>query len=351
MWIVLAALAAGTAGCSMPLRNPWDYIEPPTTAQPRSPQALAEANRTVIVLGTFGDPTLAPQYSQGVGRRMSEALSRALLNEGRFDVWINPQLTSSVEQVISMPTFQHEQGLGTISDENPRVHYVITGKVTDFYHTADLPEYASRWGIFGRRNEALVALDLRIVDLKTRRVVGADHFKANANAGYTPSEEIYSGIALDSYLFWSTPLGRASKMAVERALERTSQVVPGASVGEARVASLSTRRQISIAGGTDAGLAAGRDYYLVLPTPDYQGRAVFDPDTGLPLRVRIASATRQAAEGFLRGRAPIELDIRGAALRDSLPPVPKAAMPAATVDSSGASPDPAETDVRAAATP
>ncbi len=275
-------------------------------------------NRTVVVVGRFADPSKAPNYSSGVGQAMSDAYARALLHEGSFDVWINPQLTREVEAAISLPTREHEQALGEIGRTNPDVHYVIAGKVTDFYHSSDLPAEVTRWGIFGRRNEAVVAVDFRVVDLKTRRVVGADHLNGTAHAGSSPSGDIYGGVALDSYVFWSSPLGRASRDVIAQAVDRTMRVVPGR-VGDARVLGKQSRRRITISGGSEAGLVSGREYYLVLTSRLAEDTLIRDPITERPVTVRIESASRNAARGFLTGAVPIEQDIRGAVLRSSRP--------------------------------
>lgn len=317
---LLGGLVACVSGCAAP-HNPWIYASPPTTVEPRSAAARTE-HREVVVLGVFEDPSRAPHYSSGVGKCMSDALGRALMHEGGFDVWINPQLSRSVEHVILLPTLQHEAALRVIAEENPGVRYVITGKVTDFYHTADLPAGASRWGLLGRRNEAIVAIDMRIVDLKFRRVVGADHLKGTAGVGSTQSDELYSGVALDSYVFWSTPLGRASKSAIERAVRRTEDVVPSGNLGVARITARPSQQELTITGGTHAGLAAGREYYIVTHRPgSTHGTAVYDPITDQPVKVRITSASRTAAHGLLIGRPPLELEIRGALLRTMLPTI------------------------------
>jgi curli biogenesis system outer membrane secretion channel CsgG len=311
----VCALAIG--GCSTP-SNPWVFNAPPTTAEPAAP-ASSPKNRSVVVVGQFTDPTKAPQYSSGVGQAMSDALGRALLHEGRFDVWINPQLSRAVEQIIARPTPQQAEALEELGQAHPDVHYVITGKVTDFYHTSDLPTQASRWGVFGRRSEAVVAVDLRIVDLRTRRVVGADHIKGTASASSsTPSSEIYSGVALDSYVFWSTPLGRASKDTIEQAVEQTARVVPGR-IGSTRIAQVLSRRRVSITGGTNVGIVQGREYYLVLPVQSGADRIIRDVTTGEPLTVRIDSASRRSSTGWVRGEAPVEIDLRGSVLRSTIP--------------------------------
>ncbi|HRP62534.1 MAG TPA: CsgG/HfaB family protein [Phycisphaerales bacterium] len=307
------------AGCSG-ARNPWTYTAPPTTVA-MTPAAVRSAeSKMVVVVGQFADPSRAPNYSTGVGRCMSDAFSRALMNEGSFDVWINPQLSRDVERIVGMPSSQQGEALSAVSRANPRVDYVITGKVTDFYHTTDLPDGAARKGWFlGKRREAVVAVDLRIVEMRTGRIVGADHIKATASAGSAESRDLYNNVALDSYVFWSTPLGRASKDVVESGVQRAARVIPPRLI-DPQVTHLVARRRVSIIGGTNAGLVVGNEYYIVhMPTGATAYEAMRDPHTNMPLRVRIESATNDAATGWLLGEKPLEVDIRGSILRVNLP--------------------------------
>lgn len=294
----------------------------------------SEQNQTVLVLGRFADPSKAPNYSSGVGQYMSDALARALMHDGAFDVWINPRLTRKVETALALPAAEHEQALGQISREHENVRYVLTGKVTDFYHSTDLPTEVTRWGVFGRRNEAVVAIDLRIVDLKSRRVVGAHHLNGTARAGSGPSGDLYGGVALDSYVFWSTPLGRASKAAIERAVERTVRFVPGG-VGDAVVEERLTRRRLGITGGSRAGLVSGREYYLLRPETTTGDRVIRDSDNGRPLMVRIESAGRNSARGFMLGVPPLEQQVRGAVLRSTLPETAQQEQQASATEDDG----------------
>jgi curli biogenesis system outer membrane secretion channel CsgG len=274
----------------------------------------------VLVVGELGDPSRAPFYAYGVGRMMSDALARAMLNDGTFDVWIDARLTGEVERILAGPSAQQDAGLGDLSRRHPDVRYVITGKVTDFQHTGDLPEAVSRRGILGPRNEAVAALDFRIVDLRTRRVIGADHIKATACARNVSADETYSAVALDSYVFWSTPLGRASKQVVERAVERTARLVPLDPL-EARIERLTSRRRVTITGGRRAGLIEGRKYHLVTAGGG-AGMHIRDAVTGRPLIVHIESASARSATGLLLGEPSVEVELRGAVLRAAAPPAP-----------------------------
>jgi hypothetical protein len=250
---------------------------------------------------------------------ITEAFSRALLNDGRFDVWIDAGLSRDIERLSARSGADQSDDLASISRRAPRVDYVIAGKVTDFHHTADLPEGAPRRGLLGIRREAIVAIDFRVIDLRTQRVVGADHIKATAPAGEAPASEVYDTIALDSYLFWSTPLGRASKQAVHTAVKRAAAIVPSDPV-DARIVGHVARRRVEIAGGRRAGLVEGRQYYILLPSAvPGELRPVPDDATGRPLTLRVDIVTGSTATGWIMGERPLAIDLRGAVLRASLP--------------------------------
>lgn len=302
-------------GCAQ--RNPWQFTQPPTTVE--SSVTARTGDRTVVVVGRFHDPSHSPAYAGGVGRFMSDAFSRALLASGKYDVWINPQLSSAVEYIVNQPASQHATELGRLHADNREVRYVVLGKVTDFHHTRELSPQTARWGVLGKRNEAIVAVDLRIVDLRTRRVVGADHITATVPAGSTPSEDAYAGVALDSYLFWSTPLGRASKSTIESAVARTDRVVPRPLI-DSQIQRMISDRRVSIAGGWQTGLAKGQELYILArKSESIQREPVRDIHTGLPLRVRIDSVSQTNSTGWVLGERPRELTLRGAVLTATLP--------------------------------
>lgn len=343
-----AAVPLLAAGCAAP-SNPWQFATPPTTVEATAAAERPGAERITIVVGEFVDPSKAPNYSGGVGRSLSAALSRALMNDGRYNVLIREDLSIRVGRVIRNTALDHHDELTRLSREHPDVDYVVTGKVTDFHHTGDLPGEVSRWGVFGRRNEAIAAIDVRIVDMQSRRVVGADHLKGTAPAGRTASLELYRNIAIDSYLFWSTPLGRASKRAIEQAVARTEAVIPPRAMASARGEPApgdpqvlnAWGRRIEIIGGTNAGLVRGGRYYLLQQAADGgDWTPVRDRITDQPLMVSILTVDPTSSRGMLMGERPRDFELRGALLRPSLLPASTTAVssgdPAATGDQTAA---------------
>ena len=162
-------------------------------------------------------------------------MRRAIYNDGDFEVRIAP----GIEQKVSAPGFLQSQR--PVSASPVEIDYVIVGKVTDFHHTAALPKDASRWGLFGRRKEAVVAIEWRVVDVQARRVVAADHTYGTAEASRKKSvEELYAGLDVSAYLFWNTPLGRAAHQAVDKSIERMRELLPNPAALQRFAAQLGT---------------------------------------------------------------------------------------------------------------
>ncbi|MHC4422852.1 MAG: CsgG/HfaB family protein, partial [Planctomycetota bacterium] len=253
--LVLLATGVGGAGCARP-HNPWVYAEPPAVSVNAYARPVND-RRTVVAVAEFANPD-SPQLDwPDVGLEMTKALRRTIYNNGKFEVRIAPE----IEQKVSMPGFLKSEG--PVSGSPVEVDYVIVGKVTDFHHTAALPKDASRWGLFGRRKEAVVAIEWRIVDVRARRVVAADHSYGTAEASRKKSiDELYAGLNVSAYLFWNTPLGRAAHMAVDNTIERMRELLPSREGGQPTVLQVMGPREVSIKGGWKWGLAEGQELYV-----------------------------------------------------------------------------------------
>lgn len=386
--LVLATLVAGwPLGCSMP-SNPWRFADPPTKGTSARPIQADVERSVIVVVAPFDDPSRAPNYSRGVGQAMSDAYSRALIRKGGYQVRINEQLAAEARRFARFDASGSATSAGArtrstrsaassadLSAERQRardqlgrdredVDYVIIGKVTDFYHTRDLPNEASRWGFIGRRNEAIVSVDLRVVDMQTMRVVGTDHLMGTANAGRTDSRELYENVALDSYLFWNTPLGRAGRRAIDRAVNRSVAMMHSRPVDraseppmlaeadalddetndeEAAPVNLATRsappppesrttaaprsrfanarpqilrvddsRRVTIMGGRNIGVEQGDRFHIAREVGVSSADGlVNDAVTGRPIRIAITDVAETTSTGWLLGQKPRQLDLRG----------------------------------------
>jgi curli biogenesis system outer membrane secretion channel CsgG len=311
----LASLAA-LAGCNSSSATGWDFETPPATGSTVAGAEAGLAARPVLVISPFANPASSSVPWPNLGRNMSEALSRALLADGRYNILVMPEVSSKIDPIVANLLKGDQAGaLAKVREAYPNVDYVITGKVTDFHHLADLNKDVSRSGWFGKKNEALVAIKLNIVDLAAKRVIAVDHIYGAAGAGETPAKDLYRGMDLDSYLFWSTPLGRATNQVINKAELQIARLVPDTLGREIVVSGVIEPRTLEIAAGKDHGLEAQQVLFLYLPLAlDGPPEAQFDPATRQPIAVKILDVDDTRSQGIMMGKPPADVGLRGTVL-------------------------------------
>jgi hypothetical protein len=313
--IVLAA----PAGCSS-FPNPWADNHPPTEASDAKPIGCDPWARRVIVLGRLENPARSPLRWRDIGPGMSDALAGMLINRGDFDVWSDASLARSVQSIVSGPFEQRSARLAQLTEDYPQVRYLVTGQVTDFYHSSDLSQEVQRSSMSGRQKKAVVAIRLNIIDLQTGRIVATDHVRGTAPTSDTPTKELYANVAFGSYMFWNTPLGEASEQALEAAADTLRNRVPRADAFIRIVKQISPRK-VNLSIGGNEKLAPGQAFYVCLrDAATGELTPVIDPDTARPLQARIESSRRGSATAWLLGLKPLETNLRGAVLCRDLPP-------------------------------
>lgn len=320
--LLLAGIAlAVTAGCSS-FPNPWADNAPPTEASGRKAVESDPWARRVIVLGRFENPARSPLRWRDIGPGMSDALAGMLINRGDFEVWSDAYISRSAQSIVEGPFEQRAARLARLTKDHPHVRYLVTGRVTDFYHFADMSREVQRSSMSGRRKEAVVAIRLNVVDLQTGRIVATDHVRGTASTPDVPTKELYANVAFGSYMFWNTPLGEASEQALEAAADMLRHRVPRADAF-IRIVKQVGPRKISLSVDEHERLAAGQVFYVCLrDAATGELTPVVDPDTARPLEARIESTRRGSATAWLLGLKPVETDLRGAVLRRDLPPPP-----------------------------
>lgn len=353
----LCALALATmsiqSGCSWIGRpKPTVLNTPPTAVGKDGLKARFTEDQRLVVIGRFRDVSRSPvrKWFGDIGEGMTDALARSLVNHSDFDVWVNPELVQRVEDLLEQPPDAQSRGFDRIERDYPGISHVIAGKVTDFHHTDELipsnapepkkkkqsssgfwsrsrsksksepeeepePEKGKQKEIRKAPGEAIVAFSLTIVDMRDRRVVVSDHVCGLAPTNGRMMAETYSGIALGSYLFWSTPLGLAGEEAIEKAMGHLNRVVPTGDES-IRIVDEMGKGQVRISAGPQLSLVEGDEFYIYVKdrtTGEYV--AVRDARNGAPLRVRVQTSNRISAVGVLVGSRPREVELRGAELR------------------------------------
>lgn len=321
---VIAAMAmpscAVVAGCSSSM-NPWGYEAPPATAAAAN-RPMVAGQRTTIVLGELDNPKTASVRWRDIGTGTTDALVRTLRNEKRYAVRSDRRLGDSIEKSLLKSAGDRWRHLEDFRKTYPDVDYVVIGQVTDFHHNTDLPEQTRQRGWFGRKTEAIVAIQFRVVDVKTGAVVLDDHVTGTAGSTDDSSRDLYRNLAFGSYVFWNTPLGAATEQAIDRAADRIDRLVP-LMKGEPMIVRVLDRRKVALNAGQNLGLAVGQQYYVCIEPDGGDFRALRDPDTNRPLTARITDVDDDHAEAWLLGRAPVDHSLRGAKLLRTQPKEPE----------------------------
>ena len=265
----------------------------------------------------------------GLGAAMTEQLTTALINTGRFVVLERRAL----DEVLG------EQDLGASGRVNPDTA-AQTGKVigADWLIRAAITEFEQKKsrsgggvllrgvGLGGTRSEAFVALDVRIVDAETGEVI--DSVKADGRAkqsgalgGFKLGEAVIALGKEDK-----TPIGQATRAALTDAIDFICN----------RMEQLPWQSRVMEVDGTDVFITGGSNMNLKTGTVFdvfHRGKALVDPDTGQTLghrerrlgALRVVEVLDKYSIGVIvEGPAPE----RGDVVRCSAPSAPPAPAPA-----------------------
>lgn len=293
----VAAVAAASllaVACGRPM---FTYQSSPATASGGGASLSPSAEYSVAV-ASFGNPGSAPMPWPQVGVTFSDALMQSLRSQQRVEVRGGHAIASG----------DRTAAIAAAAAMQPPPDYLVVGTVTDFHHTGEIAGgNLQRLGAFGRRNEAIVAISIEVIDLGSGEIVRSDHLHGTASV---PSDlaasEIYGDLSPQSYLFWSTPLGRAGREAIDDAAAAVAGLPDPRGV-RLEVVAQSGPREVTIAGGQRAGLAPG-DRFTLLSS---DGAGVRDALTGDPITAVVLRIERNRATAFLSGEPPRETPLAG----------------------------------------
>lgn len=256
----------------------------------------AEAlEKPVILLGQFTAGSGVDARWSDVAPQMQQAFARTLTKTGKFDVVYDRSIA-----------------------KQSRTSFEITAKITDFLHTSDAPESVRRLHWFTEANDAIVAMDMTAMDLHTNRIVYSDQLVSTVSAGGDEVDQ-YGSLEFGSYLFWSTPLGRASTDVLEDAVDQLANL-RGSTPGVVRITRYEDgSREVSLSDGhllEDGGI-----YYIGSEDVVTGHFTSVDDDLGRPLRLRVEHHFFGSSSGWLLSEPADYEYIDGATLSKS--PLPK----------------------------
>ncbi len=243
-----------------------------------------------------------------LGHGMAAQLTASLAESPRMDVVDRAALNAVLDELDLQqdPRFRDEGRAEPGRLKNAR--YLIRGTVVDFTHVAGGGMHFMRGLLHGRFKGyvALVTIVVEVIDVQSREV-DSNTFEGTAWAKEIQLETVYDGVGFGGRAFRKTPLGKATREAIDKAViwleERIASELWTPLV--ARV----DGTQIYLNGGADRGIVV--DEVLELVTA---GEPIVDPATGDVLgrtptsvsgRLRITAVHDQfAIAELIRGEPP-----------------------------------------------
>jgi len=296
------------AGCTAP-RFTFDDAPAADPGPSRRTSEIGAGN--VVAIAPFVDRSSNPIGWSDLGEAMTDVVVRALRNDALVDVrFYEGQLPQDPRQRAEL-----------VREAFPDVDYLVVGEITDFNHTDHVAEGSlRRLGIFGRRREAFSAINLEVLGLDRLDVALQDHVYGTAEVPRDiEMPGAYANLGPRSYLFWSTPLGQATREALDETIARIETLPPIsraarlvrdaeatsprtdsadlATLARHRIVSVISRREVLVEADGPDPLAVGER--LAVFSPD--GSAVVDPVLGRPVEAVILSSRAGRATAHLSG--------------------------------------------------
>ncbi|MBN1269671.1 MAG: hypothetical protein JXB04_08795, partial [Kiritimatiellae bacterium] len=215
---LLAATLLAAAGCATTLQQ----------SSCRTPPSRRPFKMKPVVAVTDFENLAGFSGKWELGEGMADLLVADLLAGKRVTVLERRNLDDVLGEIVRQGKglFRKEGRVETGRLMNAR--YIITGSITDFTVTGD----ASGW--FGtkeaagriRGSRSRVALSLRVTDVETGEIISSVKADASSSAGWFGAKVSYLGVAFGGDAFFRTPLGKATELAIRKAVRRILRDLP-----------------------------------------------------------------------------------------------------------------------------
>ncbi|MCP4652193.1 MAG: hypothetical protein GY858_02260 [Candidatus Omnitrophica bacterium] len=285
---VTAAFAAKCSGCGAKNKDSYKFCV--KCGGPLNAEAVLQKNKvdratsgklggvkkTIGVIGFENASGMGSYVS--LGNDFGTQLTDALVQSGNFIVLTRSELSSVFGEQDLVDSGRMAKSLTAQKGKAIPAQILIKGKITEFEENAGGGNQGlTIKGITlgANKSNAHIGVILQIMDSTTGQVLDSKRIEGKANAsgfslGYS------GGFSLGSSSFKKTPLGKATQIAIDRAviyiadkLERMPWQGKVVSVKEG---------VIFINAGSNAGIESGSVFVVYR-----QGEALIDPDTGMEL--------------------------------------------------------------------
>jgi len=282
------------------------YASPPHTAW--------AAGKIRIAVSAFENKVHNVHEGWDLGEGMAEMLTTELTRTGRFMVLERSTLGDVIE----------EQSLGQSGLMRPEsaarsgqiigAQVIIRGAITEFSDSASGVGggvHIKGFGISGKRENAYVGIDVRVINARTGQIMASAHAAREAASGGGKVSYATRNFQIGGGGFSSTPLGIATRAAISDAVSFITKTMAKYDLTpKLRIVKVAGSR-IYINAGRDMGMAPG-----VRLNVYSEGESLIDPETGLDLgsseeqiglieittvKEKFSIATPVSGHGFQRG--------------------------------------------------
>ena len=202
---------------------------PPAPAAVPRPNPAASGNKALVSIGEF--QVKAATASQAIGEGMREMLVTALFGSGSYVVIERQDLPGlAAEQALARSRMAREGQAGT--EPPPQMaEIMVYGAVTEFEGEAQggggqlgLPSVPLSLGHGGKT--AHMAIDVRVVDVNSGRILGAQRIAGGAKSSNTSFSAVAGGMPMSLGSYRNTPMEAAIRTCIEQAVAYISATVP-----------------------------------------------------------------------------------------------------------------------------
>jgi curli biogenesis system outer membrane secretion channel CsgG len=238
------------------------------------PSSPEDALRPVVAVTSFENRSgFSGQWQLGDG--MADLLVSELLGSRRFTVVERQHFDRLVGEIGRQQTpYFRSEGKTTVG-RMKSAQFMIRGVVNDFSQSggAGLWMAFRSFLFFGRGNNARVAVTLTIVDIESGQIISSVNSTGIVRTREAYAEGAYKGVTFGGDVFFKTPLGKATLVAIRSGVKQIVRDMPRTLW---RPMVCGTREgYILLNGGTDRNFRQGTVYTIRAPA-----EPVTDPSSG-----------------------------------------------------------------------
>ncbi len=241
------------------------------------PQAGATGLKKVVAVSRFENKT---SYGTGgawdIGNGMADQLTDALTQSGQFTVLERQTLGDVIGEQDLAASGRTMKSKSARTGKITSAQILIKGAVTEYARSSSGSDTGvSVMGVHvgGKRSEAHVGLIIRLIDTTTSEVLVSKRVEGKAKAGGFSLGLNVKGVGFGTKGFKKTPLGKATQMAIDSAVEAIAEGLRDIPY-QGRVI-LVKGGSVYLSAGARTGASVG-DVFTVYSL----GEELVDPDTG-----------------------------------------------------------------------